>query len=502
MPNSFADLCLEENERNEKKIINAWIELVKKIIEKNKEKFFEELLKGHQNITIDIETHKEAATFIGSVYPDENCVVLTGKLITSFATYTGIMSINKDSFLKESFLIDCLNMINVKVSCFLSRTIDRFIKYLPPSLWIGNYSIIDGFSVLNSGDFALSILNDDVICVIPKINDIKIIYKVSEQILKGLRKYKISTLLNLSQLQEIFATDDFIRKMSSSVCIDIYFSNKNLNSCLTSQMNYLDSLKLTLFHRRKILDEFYRKKNFEIEWSGEPGTTHVKDVCDFGPYRIPDYVVDEYWKYQCHQEQSIDYYFDCKGTIPSIVFVTVPYCECIYVEGLPLPWHGPSGMNFNEDFSRVSFQLNLVWKQKPEKEKLRCYNVGAKPILGQIPLQFRVSELNDLRKFEQQILRINNILSIHRPRQNPCETQQLKRCFTSSIIIDSECEIMFQIFYNLMFQRGTPRHLHTKNARYMISYLTNEKMKKLLLSRMNYIGVYIKVYKNHKLGDY
>ena len=111
--------------------------------------------------------------------------------------------------------------------------------------------------------------------------------------------------------------------MTSSVSIDIYFSNKNLNSCLASQMNYLDSLKLTLFYRRKILDEFFRKKNSEIEWSGELGTTHVKDVCDFEPYRIPDYVVDEYWKYQCHQEQSIDYYFDCKRTIPSIVFVII-----------------------------------------------------------------------------------------------------------------------------------------------------------------------------------
>ena len=491
MPNSFAVLYLEENKKNEREIINAWGKLVEKKIQNNKENFFDELLKDHQNVTIDIETHKEAATFIGSVSPRENCVVLIGKLITPFAIYTGIMSVNKDSFLKESFLIDCLNMINVKVSCFVSRTIDRFTSMLLPSFWTGKYSIINGFSVLNSDDFALAIIDGDVICAIPKINNIKIIYKVSEQILKGLRKYKISTLLNLLQLQEIFATYDFIRQMSSSVCIDIYFSNKNLNSCLTSQMNYLDSLKLTLFHKRKILDEFYRKKNSEIKWSGDSGTTHVNDVIDFESYRIPEYVVNEYWKDQCRQENSIDYYFDCKGTIPDTVFIESLYCDCIYIEGLPLPWHGPSGMNFDKDYSRVSIQLKLVWKEKPKEDELRCHSssVGVRPIFGQIPLQFRVSELDDLRLFKQKLTRINNILRIHPSIKNPFETQQLKRCFTSSVIIDSECEIMFQIFYNLMFQRGTPRHLHTKNARHMISYLTNKEMKKLLLSRMNYIRV-------------
>jgi hypothetical protein len=248
-----------------------------------------------------------------------------------------------------------------------------------------------------------------------------------------------------------------------------------------------------LFYREAILDNYYQHKISRVKWSGEPRTTYVNGIVKFEDYRIPRGASDAYWDEQADQGHGfVDIHVNCDGKIPYNVSITSPYCDCIYLYGLPIPWHGPSGMNFNDDFSLLSINLELTWKTKPEDiDELKCFasNIKAKPIYGQVPIQCEVSDLKDLEKFEQQILGINNILRIHPSIKNPFETQQLKRCFTSSVIIDSECEIMFHIFYNLMFQRGTPRHLHTKNARYMISYLTNEEMKKLLLSRMNYIRV-------------
>ena len=466
--------------------------MVEKKIQNNKENFINELSKGHQNVTIDIETHNEAATFIGSVSPDENCVVLTGRLITSYAIYTGIMSIKKDSFLKESFLIDCLNMINVQVSCFSSRPVDRFRKNLPPLLWTGKYSIINGTIELNSGDFALAIQNDCVICAVPKFNGIYIIYMITPQILDCLKNYGVAVLLDLSLLQKIFKTLEFIKQLSCSVSIDIYFSNKSLDSFFGGGIQsldagvakYLDSLTVNLYYKQAILDYYYQRKISRVKWSGEPGTTHVTGIVEFKEYRIPRGAYDAYWSNQAEQNSLLNLFVNCNGTIPYNVSIKSPYADCLYVYGLPIPWQGPPGTNFEDNLSLVSTNLVLTWKSKPEDPwELKCFasDIKAKGISCQVPIQYEVSDLQDLIDFEKRIRRINNILTIH-----PSRKDQFK---TKSVIIDSEYKIMFQIFYNLMFQRGTPRNLHTKNARYMRDYIINEKMKELLLIRMNYTHV-------------
>lgn len=507
--NPFSILCFDEDKKITQRVQEKWMRFKKQICSMkvnklktyNKADFFDRF--SNDCTKFEIKNINEAVTFSGSVTvsPDGNCVTIDGKLITSYATYNGIMSIDKDSFLNESSFVNYVKMINVQVSCFSSRTVDRFRKNLPPSLWTGKYSIIDGFIVLKSGDFALAIQNGCVICAIPKINDINIIYEITPQILECLTNYKITTLLNLSLLQEIFATREFRKQLSCSVSIDIYFSNKFLDSFFgggiqsldAGVIQYVDSLTVDLFYEQAILNNYYLHKISRVKWSGEPGTTHVNGIVKFEDYWIPRGAIDAYWDEQAEQGLGyVDYYCDCKGTIPYNVSVISPDCDCIYLYGLPIPWHGPPGTKFIDDSSLLSTNLELTWKTKPEDtDELTCFasDIKAKYIYGQVPLQFRVSELNDLKQFEQRILGINNILRIHPLIKNPFHSQQMRKCFTSSIIIDSECEIIFQIFYNLMFQKGTPLHLHTKNARYMISYLTNEKMKNLLLSRMNYICI-------------
>jgi hypothetical protein len=507
--NPFSILCFDEDNKITERVQGNWKRLQREICSMkvnnlrtyNKADFFDRF--SNDCTKFKIKKINEAVNFSGSVtvLPDGNCVTIYGILITSYATYNGKMSIDKDSFLQEESFMNCVKMINVQVSCFSSRTVDRFRKNLPPSLWTGKYSIIDEFIVFKSGDFALAIQNGCVICAIPIINDIYIIYEITPQILECLRNYKITTLLNLSLLQEIFATCEFIKQLSCSVSIDIYFSNKYLDSFFGGGIqsldagvaHYVDSLTLNLFYEKAILNNYYLHKNSRVKWSGKPETKYVKGIVKFEEYLIPEEASDAYWDDQADEGPGfVDIYVNCKGEIPNNVYIKSPYFNCIYLYGLPIPWHGPPGMNFNDDFSLVSTNLELTWKTKPnDTDELNCCAsyIKAKPIYGKVPIKYEVSDLKDLEIFEKQIRGINNILRIHPSIKNQFETQQLKRCFTPSIYIDSDYEIMFQIFYNLMFQRGTLRHLHTKNACYMISYLTNEKMKNLLLSRMNYIRV-------------
>ena len=508
--NPFSILYNQENKIITKRVQENWKRLQRTICSMkvngfktyNKEAFFDRL--SNECTKFIIKNIYEAVTFIGSVTvsPDENCVTMNGRLITSYAIYTGEISIDKDCFVNESSFMNCVKMINVQVSCFSSRIVDRFRKNLPPSLWTGKYSIIDGFIVLKSGDFALAIQNGCVICAIPKINDIYIIYEITPQILDCLRNYGVATLLDLSLLREIFATREFRNQLSCSVSIDIYFSNRSLDSFFgggiqsldAGVVQYVDSLTVDLFYEQAILNNYYQRKISRVKYSGEPRTTYVKGIVDFRDYSIPEGASDAYWDDQADQGHGfVDIHVNCDGIIPYNVSIRSPYCDCIYLYGLPIPWHGPSGMNFNDDFSLVSIQLKLVWKEKPEDtDELKCFasDIKAKPIYDEVSIQCEVSDLEDLKKFEQQILKIKTMSIIYPSIKNQFETYKLRRCFTSFVDIDLlECEIMFQIFYNLMFQRRTPRHLHTKNARYMISYLTNEEMKKLLLSRMNYIRV-------------
>lgn len=509
--NSFSILCFNEDKKITQRVQEKWMRFKKQICSMkvnklktyNKADFFDRFSNGCTKF--EIKNINEAVTFSGSVTvsPDGNCVTIDGILISSYAIYTGEMSINRDSFLKEDSFMNCVKMINVQVSCFSSRTVDRFRKNLPPSLWTGKYSIINDTIVLNSGDFALAIQNGCVICAVPKINGIYIIYEITPQILDCLRNYGVATLLDLSLLREIFETCEFRKQLSCSVSIDIYFSNTFLDSFFgggiksldAGMAKYVDSLTVNLYYDQAILNNYYQRKISRVKWSGKPGTTHVNEIVRFKDYCIPRGTSDAYWDDQADQGHGfVDLFVNCDGEIPYNVSIKSPYSDCLYVYGLPIPWQGHPGTKFVDDSygsSLVSTNLELTWKSKLEdNDKLKCCasDINAKRIYGEVPIQYKVSGLQDLKKFEEQILGINNILTIHPSRKNQFETHKLRRCFTSSII-DSECEIMFQIFYILMFQRGTPRNQHTKNARYMIYYLTNKKMKTLLLSRMNYIRI-------------
>jgi hypothetical protein len=500
LSNPFHPLCFEEYERKQQRIQEKWKKLPKKICSMkvnglktyDKAAFFDGFSDGCTKFTI--KNIYEIFTFFGSVTVslDGNCVIMNDRLITSYAIYTGEMSIERDSFLQENSFMNCVKMINVQVSCFSSRTVDRFRKNLPPLLWTGKYSIINDTIVLNSGDFAIAIQSDCVICAVPKINDIYIIYEITPQILDCLRNYGVAALLNLTLLQEIFETHEFRQQLSCSVSIDIYFSNKSLDSFFGGGIQsldagvakYLDSLTVNLYYKQVILDYYYQRKISRVKWNGEPGTTHVTGIVEFKEYQLPRVAYDAFWSNQAEQNSFLNLFVNCNGTIPYNVSIKSPYADCLYVYGLPIPWQGPPGTNFEDNLSLVSTNLELTWKSKPEDPwELKCFasDIKAKGISCQVPIQYEVSDLQDLIYFEERIRRINNIVTIY-----PSRKDQFK---TKSVIIDSEYEIMFQIFYNLMFQRGTPRNLHTKNARYMIDYITKKIITNLLLSRMNYIHV-------------
>ncbi len=457
----------------------------------------------------------------------------------------------RSSFLSCINMINVkVSYLPITIKKLLDMYDSRICRNLDESSLIGKYSIIDNQIIFtNPGDFLIFINYHKIMYIIPKTIQITFLYEFPMEYMSRLYKYRINTLSNLENLKNIFESSEFRSACSRSESINIFFSSNfnvipfhdnDLNNIIIHDYCYIDFLNYNIMNKFKIrylgslnlnlsFDTLHFDENMvptlsSSEWYGEPGTTHVNAVVDY-EYSKTKYKgckdkcsgsdcnkdfkqeqQDKVLKEQFKKESCRKCFVNCKGEIPSNVVIETLNCNELDVHGLPIPWKdNPTFDEFKPRWCnmKVFVNLKLAWKEKPKPYSLKAYHWydqehdsmcpehrEAKPIYGVKEIKHKVSGLEDIKNIEQKILQImflsNICFSFDRH-------YRISNCFTPSLNIDSSSNNinMCLILYKLMFQRETIRHLHTKNARYMLDYLRNKKMKELLLNRMNYIRVKI-----------
>lgn len=243
----------------------------------DKNKFYKKLLSIKKidivYLTVISTLYNQNVEFTGTISQCENSVIFNGKLKTECATYIGTMVISQKELETEQFFMTCIKMINVKVYMNLKITVIEVYNQCHSST--GQYSIQNDIIILEPGDFLIMILDNGLRIILPHTKSTVFVYDLPYDILCGLMKQKVITLLSLDNFKRLFKLQSFQRKMRKSICFNVFFSN--INNMFQKEFKYsVGIISQEIRYPEKFLteDDYDRTIGFTM-WEGEAGTTTV-----------------------------------------------------------------------------------------------------------------------------------------------------------------------------------------------------------------------------------
>ena len=295
--NSFALLSVNSN------IISKWEKLLLKFLHNShikikindvsqstcdKKILYEILSTVEETDTVCLEfiststLYNQNVKFTGIISQSENCVILKGELKTECAIFTGTMAISETKLKTEQFFMDCIEMIDVNVSMNLKITVRRVFNQCHSST--GQYSIKNDIISLKSGDFLIKTQNNGLRIILPHTQITVFVYDLPYNILWGLMREKVITLLFLDNFERLFESPNFKNKMKSSIYFDIFFSN--ISNMFQEEFEYpvgfirQEIRYAEIFLTKDENDDIVETTGY-TKWTGAPGTNTVLSITGF-----------------------------------------------------------------------------------------------------------------------------------------------------------------------------------------------------------------------------
>ena len=233
---------------------------------------------------ISISTlYNQNVEFTGIISQSENCVILQGELKTECAIYTGTMAISETKLRTEQFFMDCIEMIDVNVSMNLKITVRRVFNQCHSST--GQYSIKNNIIILKPKDFLIMTRNNSLRIILPHTQNTVFVYDLPYNILCGLIREKVITLLFLDNFERLFESPNFKNKMRSSIHFDIFFSN--IYNMFQEEFEYpvgfirQEIRYAEIFLTKDENDDIVETTTGYTKWTGAPGTNTVLSTTGF-----------------------------------------------------------------------------------------------------------------------------------------------------------------------------------------------------------------------------